>query len=67
LPRADSPYTIRLAMPDVVIENPVLDSPCREPTRHFRFDEGGITDEIVEARRRSSYFVPIPPPKTKAK
>jgi type III restriction enzyme len=47
----------------VVIDNPILNSPYREPTRHFRFDEEGITDEIVEARRRSQYFVPIPPPR----
>src|SRR5438874_370245 len=47
----------------VVIDNPILNSPYREPTRHFRFDDEGITDEIVEARRRSQYFVPIPPPR----
>src|SRR5437879_5397344 len=50
-------------LPQVVIENPVLNSAYREPTRHFRFAEDGITDEIVEARRLSSYFIPIPPPK----
>src|SRR5437588_1020301 len=44
----------------VVIENPILNSPYREPTRHFRFDDEGITDEIVEGRRVSSYFMPIP-------
>jgi len=37
----------------VVIDNPVLTSPYSEPTRHFRFDEEGITNEIVEARRVS--------------
>ena len=49
----------------VVIENPILNSPFAEPTRHFRFDEDGITDEIVEGRRRSTYFIPIAPPKKK--
>jgi type III restriction enzyme len=44
----------------VVIENPILNSAYAEPTRHFRFDDDGITDEIVERRRLSSYFVPIP-------
>ena len=44
----------------VVIENPILNSPFREPTRHFKFDDDGITNEIVESRRVSSYFVPIP-------
>ncbi|HEY2839301.1 MAG TPA: DEAD/DEAH box helicase family protein, partial [Pirellulales bacterium] len=50
-------------MPPVVIENPILNSPFAEPARHFRFGEEGITDEIVEARRISSYFVPIAQPK----
>jgi len=48
-----------------VIENPILNSPYREPTRHFRFDEDGITSEIVDERRRSTYFIPIPKPKKK--
>lgn len=47
----------------VVIENPILNSPFREPTRHFKFDDDGITNEIVESRRISSYFIPIPKPK----
>jgi type III restriction enzyme len=47
------------------ITNPILNAPFREPTRHFRFDEDGITSEIVEGRRLSSYFVPIPAPKKK--
>ena len=47
-------------MPQVVIENPILNSPYEEPQRHFKFTEEGITDEIVAARRVSSYFVPIP-------
>ena len=50
-------------MTQVVIENPVLNSPYTEPTRHFKFTEDGISDEIVEGRRRSSYFVPIARPK----
>jgi type III restriction enzyme len=28
----------------IVIENPILNSPFDEPTRHFRFDDDGITD-----------------------
>jgi len=51
----------------VVIENPILNSPFDEPTRHFRFTDEGITDEIVEARRISSYFVPIAKTKKKGK
>jgi type III restriction enzyme len=48
-----------------VIDNPILNSPFREPTRHFRFDEDGITSEVVDERRRSTYFIPIPQPKKK--
>jgi type III restriction enzyme len=51
----------------VVIDNPILNSPFREPNRHFRFDEHGITQDIVEARRSSSYFIPIAQPKKKGK
>ena len=47
-------------MRQVVIENPVINSPFREPERHFRFDDWGITNEIVEKRRQSEYFIPIP-------
>ncbi len=52
-------------MPPVVIDNPILNSPFREPTRHFRFDDDGITNEIADGRRRSTYFIPIPKPKVK--
>ena len=53
-------------MPQVVIENPILNSPYKEPSRHFKFSDEGITNEIVESRRISSYFVPIAKPKSKA-
>lgn len=48
------------------IENPILNSPFDAPTRHFRFDQDGITDEIVEGRRPSQYFMPVPAAKKKA-
>ena len=54
-------------MAQVIIENPVLNSPFEEPKRHFRFSDEGITNEIVEARRVSSYFIPIAKPKKKGK
>ncbi len=54
-------------MKQVVIENPILNSPFAEPRRHFRFTDEGITNEIVEERRISSYFVPIARPKKQAK
>ena len=47
-------------MPQVIIENPILNSPYSEPTRHFHFTDEGITSETDEGRRVSSYFVPIP-------
>lgn len=50
-----------------VIANPIINSPFRAPTRHFQFADDGITNDIVESRRRSSYFIPIPAPKKKAK
>ncbi|MGE3795554.1 MAG: BPTD_3080 family restriction endonuclease [Dehalococcoidia bacterium] len=52
-------------MADAVIENPILNTPFAEPTRHFRFGDEGITDEVVEGRRASSYFLPIPTSKKK--
>ncbi|HWL93080.1 MAG TPA: restriction endonuclease subunit R, partial [Phycisphaerae bacterium] len=52
-------------MTQVVIENPILNSPFDEPRRHFRFTDEGITDEIVAGRRESSYFVPIAKPRKK--
>ncbi len=52
-------------MSQVVIENPIINSPFSEPTRHFRFSDVGITDEIVDVRRTSSYFVPIAKSKKK--
>jgi type III restriction enzyme len=48
-------------MADRVIENPILNRPYDEPGRHFAFDVDGITDEIVDRRRPSSYFTPVPP------
>jgi type III restriction enzyme len=54
-------------MRQVTIPNPVINSPFDEPTRHYYFDEDGITDRIVEARRLSTYFVPVPKPKKKGK
>jgi type III restriction enzyme len=53
-------------MPQIVIENPILNSPYREPTRHFRFDANNEITNIIDAGRRgSSYFLPIAAPKKK--
>ena len=50
-----------------VIDNPILNTPFLEPARHFKFDADGITDEILNWRRPSSHFVPIPRAKKKRK
>ncbi|HEY6211339.1 MAG TPA: hypothetical protein VIW45_03595 [Vicinamibacterales bacterium] len=50
-----------------LIENPILNSPFREPARHFKFDDEGITNEIAAGRRPSSHFIPIPRAKKKGK
>jgi type III restriction enzyme len=54
-------------MADTLIENPILNSPCLEPSRHFRFSDEGITNGVVAGCRKSSYFIPIAPPKKKGK
>jgi len=51
----------------VIIENPILNSPFTEPTRHFELSDDGLSDRIVERRRTSAYFVPVPPPRSKGK
>jgi len=54
-------------MKTIVIENPVINSPFKEPSRHFKFTDEGITDEIVKGRRVSGYFVPIARPRKKGR
>ncbi len=54
-------------MKDATIENPIINTPWDEPTRHFKFSEDGITNEIETKRRPSSYFVPIAQPRKKDK
>lgn len=47
--------------------SPILNSPYVEPSRHFKSDDRGITDEIMNARRPSSFYIPVPRQKTKQK
>lgn len=54
-------------MSQVVIENPIINSPFEEPGCHFRFDDDGITNDVVQERRISSYFIPVAQPKKKGK
>jgi type III restriction enzyme len=52
--------------PITTIDNPILNSPYREPARHFRFDANNqITNTIDAGRRGCSYFLPIAAPKKK--
>jgi hypothetical protein len=69
LPLQIFPRTLaaHMATNQTVIENPVINSPFDEPKRHFQFSDEGITNEIVEGRRVSSYFIPIAAPKKKGK
>lgn len=62
-PKKIQPAKQREGASQVVIENPIINSPFEEPKRHFRFSDDGITNEIVETRRASSYFVPIARPR----
>jgi type III restriction enzyme len=52
---------------DVIIQNPILNSAFEEPTRHFAFSDEGITDEVIDSRRVSSYFMPIAAAKKRGK
>jgi type III restriction enzyme len=45
------------------IENPVINSPFVEPTRHFVVADGQVTGQIEERRRPSEFFVPVAKPK----
>lgn len=42
------------------MKNPIINSPYFEPTSHFNADERGISDEILEFRRPSSFYIPVP-------
>ena len=42
------------------MKSPIINSPYTEPTRHFKPDERGISDEILEFRRPSSFYMPVP-------
>jgi hypothetical protein len=47
-------------MRTVVLKNPVINLPFVTPARHFRLDEDGITNEILNEGRFSLYIIPIP-------
>lgn len=41
------------------VDNPILNSPFVAPERHWKFDESGITPEVLLGRRPSARFLPI--------
>jgi len=42
------------------LSNPVLNGPYEEPNRHFELKEHGPTGVILEHRRPSEFFIPVP-------
>jgi type III restriction enzyme len=47
-----------------VIENPIINSPYKEPEQHYELDpRGNPTGEIISQRRKSTYLTPIPQPR----
>ncbi len=49
------------------MNSPILNSPYQEPKKHFKSDERGISSEFLEFRRPSSFFIPVPRAKVRAK
>jgi type III restriction enzyme len=49
-------------MKQVVIENPVINSPFEEPQRHFKFTDERITNEqaVLKARSSPGWFLTSP-------
>ncbi|EXJ50367.1 hypothetical protein AS96_15110 [Microbacterium sp. MRS-1] len=45
------------------LSNPVLNSAYEEPGRHFEMGPSGPTGNVIEKRRLSEFFIPIPKPK----
>ena len=45
-------------------DNPILNSPYAEPTRHWKLgEENQPTGEVINSRRESSFVTPVPPPR----
>lgn len=47
------------------MKSPILNSPYYEPTLHFNADERGLTDEVIQNRRPSSFYIPVPRTRSK--
>lgn len=47
------------------MKSPILNSPYCEPSRHFKSDERGLTEDVLECRRPSNFYIPVPRARTK--
>lgn len=47
------------------MKSPIINSPYIEPLRHFKSDERGLSEEILEYRRPSNIYIPVPKSRTK--
>lgn len=50
-------------MLDAIIENPIINSPYEEPRHHFKFEREGITNALVEGKRKSLSLFRLRAPK----
>jgi len=41
------------------MKSPILNSPYFEPNRHLKADDRGLTEEVVNSRRPSSFYIPV--------
>lgn len=48
-------------------EKPILNSPYAYPGRHWELVDGQPTGNVIESRRRSDYYTPVPKPKKQKK
>lgn len=46
------------------MKSTILNSPYFEPKKHFASDNRGITENILDSRRPSSFYIPVPRAKT---
>ncbi|WP_409350043.1 BPTD_3080 family restriction endonuclease [Rathayibacter soli] len=49
------------------MDNPIINSPYNEPMQHWEIGDKGPTGELIEGRRPSESFVPVPKPKKRGK
>lgn len=45
------------------IDDPILNGPYDQPTQHFELEATGPTGVVIDGRRPSASFIPVPPPR----